>query len=52
MIALWIWKPWKSAYAGEKGKNLARKEGVKILAELRGSVRGIGIKRKTYRLTS
>ncbi len=35
-IVLWIWKPWAAAYAGEKGKNLARKEDLdKILSEVR-----------------
>lgn len=35
-LVLWIWKPWASAYAGEKGKALARKEDLdKILAEVR-----------------
>jgi methionine salvage enolase-phosphatase E1 len=31
-----FWKPWASAYAGEKAKNIARKEDLdKILAEVR-----------------
>ena len=35
-IALAVWKPWAQAYAGEKGKNLARKEDLDIiLAEVR-----------------
>ena len=25
-LVLWFWKPWTNAYAGEKGKNFARKE--------------------------
>jgi hypothetical protein len=33
---LLVWKPWTQAYAGEKGKNFARKEDLdKILAEVR-----------------
>jgi hypothetical protein len=36
ILLLWFWKPWASAYAGEKAKNLARKEDLeKILAEVR-----------------
>jgi hypothetical protein len=35
-LILGIWKPWGAAYAGEKGKNLARKEDLDaILAEVR-----------------
>jgi hypothetical protein len=35
-LVLGIWKPWGSAYAGEKGKNFARKEDLnEILAEVR-----------------
>jgi hypothetical protein len=35
-LALYVWKPWAGAYAGEKGKNLARKEDLnEILAEVR-----------------
>jgi hypothetical protein len=35
-LVLLIWKPWAGAYAGEKGKNLARKEDLdKILDEVR-----------------
>ncbi len=35
-LVLWIWKPWANAYAGEKGKNLARKEDLnEIVAEVR-----------------
>src|SRR6266478_298890 len=35
-IILWFWKPWVGAYAGEKGKTLARKEDLDaILAEVR-----------------
>jgi hypothetical protein len=35
-ILFWlIWKPWAGAYAGEKGKNFARKEDLnEILAEV------------------
>jgi membrane protein implicated in regulation of membrane protease activity len=34
-LVLWLWKPWTEAYAGEKGKNLARKEDLdKILEEV------------------
>ncbi len=36
LLVLWFWKPWSQAYAGEKGKNLARKEDLEtILAEVR-----------------
>jgi hypothetical protein len=36
IIIFWFWKPWAGAYAGEKGKNLARKEDLDaILAEVR-----------------
>ena len=36
IVFLWFWKPWAGAYAGEKGKNLARKEDLEqILAEVR-----------------
>lgn len=36
ILVLWFWKPWAGAYAGEKGKNFARKEDLdKILAEVR-----------------
>lgn len=36
VIVLLIWKPWTNAYAGEKGKNLARKEDLdQILDEVR-----------------
>jgi len=39
-LFLWVWKPWARAYAGEKGKNLARKEDLdKILAEIRAVTR-------------
>jgi hypothetical protein len=35
-LILGIWKPWGAAYAGEKGKNLARKEDLEtVLAEVR-----------------
>jgi hypothetical protein len=35
-LVLLFWKPWAGAYAGEKGKNLARKEDLDvILAEVR-----------------
>jgi membrane protein implicated in regulation of membrane protease activity len=35
-LVLYFWKPWADAYAGEKGKNLARKEDLAaILAEVR-----------------
>lgn len=35
-LILLVWKPWTQAYAGEKGKNFARKEDLdKILAEVR-----------------
>lgn len=35
-LVLGIWKPWGGAYAGEKGKNFARKEDLnEILAEVR-----------------
>jgi len=35
-LILGIWKPWGAAYAGEKGKNFARKEDLDIiLAEVR-----------------
>lgn len=35
-LVLWVWKPWTNAYAGEKGKNLARKEDLdKIVSEVR-----------------
>lgn len=35
-LILGIWKPWGGAYAGEKGKNFARKEDLnEILAEVR-----------------
>jgi hypothetical protein len=35
-IVLFFWKPWAQAYAGEKAKNIARKEDLdKILAEVR-----------------
>jgi hypothetical protein len=35
-LVLMVWKPWAGAYAGEKGKNLARKEDLnEILAEVR-----------------
>ena len=35
-LVLLFWKPWAGAYAGEKGKNLARKEDLnEILAEVR-----------------
>jgi hypothetical protein len=35
-LILGIWKPWGAAYAGEKGKNFARKEDLdQILAEVR-----------------
>ena len=40
LIALWFWKPWAASYAGEKGKNLARKEDLdSILAEVKGITR-------------
>jgi regulator of replication initiation timing len=31
IVLLWFWKPWASAYAGEKGKNIARKEDLDLL---------------------
>jgi len=35
-LILYFWQPWTEAYAGEKGKNLARKEDLTdILAEVR-----------------
>jgi|SRR5690242_18414302 hypothetical protein len=35
-LILYLWQPWGQAYAGEKGKNLARKEDLDtILAEVR-----------------
>lgn len=35
-LVLALWKPWANAYAGEKGKNLARKEDLReILNEVR-----------------
>jgi hypothetical protein len=35
-LVIGFWKPWLSAYGGEKGKNLARKEDLsEILAEVR-----------------
>jgi hypothetical protein len=38
ILLLWFWKPWAGAYAGEKGKNLARKEDLDIiLAEVRAA---------------
>jgi hypothetical protein len=40
LIALWFWKPWAASYAGEKGKNLARKEDLdSILTEVKGVTR-------------
>jgi hypothetical protein len=36
VLVVLIWKPWAGAYAGEKGKNLARKEDLEaIVAEIR-----------------
>lgn len=36
VLVVLIWKPWAGSYAGEKGKNLARKEDLnEILAEVR-----------------
>ena len=35
-LVIGFWRPWLSAYGGEKGKNLARKEDLsEILAEVR-----------------
>jgi hypothetical protein len=40
IVFLWFWKPWASAYSGEKAKNLARKEDLdKILAEVQAVTR-------------
>jgi hypothetical protein len=52
-LVLLFWKPWAGAYAGEKGKNLARKEDLnEILAEVRAVTARTSIRAETAAVES